>query len=187
MTVAYQRRHSYHRGICAAAWDGYRRQLQPGPATGHRRDDPGRVGSPLACQHPARHLPRRGDPAEPQLPGHPLAHRTQAGARAELAQARATEPRASSPRSRREGKSPGKASSSPSKGAKGGKSKGSPGIKTARFTASGKPLCKPFNDSRGCTAPSCSSEHVCDVLLPSNVACGQPHPRSRHTGPSQPL
>ena len=42
-------------------------------------------------------------------------------------------------------------------------------------------LCKPWNDGRGCSDPSCSSTHACDVRLSSGRAClSKTHTRMQH-------
>lgn len=61
-------------------------------------------------------------------------------------------------------------------------------FKTTRQLPGGKKLCKPHNDGRGCKNNNCRDAHACDVLLPSNVACGDTnHNRLRHRGPTVPL
>ncbi len=44
-------------------------------------------------------------------------------------------------------------------------------------------LCKPSQDSRGCTVSGCKKPHVCDVLIGSDKICGsKAHTRSQHAG-----
>ena len=58
---------------------------------------------------------------------------------------------------------------------------GSKAWKTAQKTADGTPICKKFNDQRGCQTRSCKYSHVCDVLLSSGGPCGSgSHSRMRH-------
>ena len=61
------------------------------------------------------------------------------------------------------------------------------GSKTARVDTSNRPICKQWNDSRGCSDPRCTKSHICDILLPSGAACGMKHKRSEHRGPTVPL
>ncbi|CAE8627868.1 unnamed protein product [Polarella glacialis] len=55
-------------------------------------------------------------------------------------------------------------------------------VKTAKHDKWDKPLCKPWNDARGCskTTGHDGCRHVCDILLPSGDACAQNHTRSQH-------
>lgn len=61
-------------------------------------------------------------------------------------------------------------------------------IKTARVNTKGEKLCKPFNDPRGCSNPSCRDKHQCDALLPTGNVCGRDsHSRNNHNGGTVPL
>jgi hypothetical protein len=99
------------------------------------------------------------------------------------------------PRGRSQSRDRRERSRTPPRGGKGGKSKGEDGrgtrfgqtVKTARSSKSGKILCKPYNDARGCKARNCSLAHRCDVLLPSGNACEGAHSRADHRGPTVPL
>ena len=59
---------------------------------------------------------------------------------------------------------------------------------TGHESANG-PVCKEFNDTRGCTNAACPKQHVCDVMLASGRICGKAHKRLEHNdashGPSQ--
>ena len=59
--------------------------------------------------------------------------------------------------------------------------------KTCRTNKTGKALCKMWNDARGCTNPKCEKAHECDIMLPSEQACGGRHRRHEHRGPTVPL
>ncbi len=62
------------------------------------------------------------------------------------------------------------------KGDRGGK--GEPPYKAARTantTARGDPICKKYNDVRGCPPPCPDrKKHVCDAMLPNGKVCGNP-------------
>ena len=53
------------------------------------------------------------------------------------------------------------------------------GKRTAQMW-NGKPICKQFNDNRGCRDAKCNREHRCDFLLPNGQPCGATHSRINH-------
>ena len=68
-------------------------------------------------------------------------------------------------------------------------------VRTATTLKGGRPICKAFNDDRGCTerADQCprGAAHVCDILFPDGRICAGEHPRGecrmrRHSVSSDP-
>jgi hypothetical protein len=53
--------------------------------------------------------------------------------------------------------------------------------RTAKTTREGKPICKQFNDKRGCQRTNCNFVHVCDAVKDSGEVCqNKGHNRLSH-------